>query len=226
MARKTKKEAQATRDGILEAALACFHEYGVAGTSLAAIGERAGYSRGAVYWHFKNKSEVLEAMVDRERVPYMERLRSTYSPTRSNPVLDLRSALLLSFNELAADARLRNMVQIMLRNDLSKESAALQQMQKQHLHEQMDIYRHVFRRADELGQLRDPADADTVAHALHTGLTGVLYCAMIAPELFDLSRDSRNIVDAVLAAHVKEGVFTPGASPVPVPGNDADAGPA
>ncbi len=221
MARKTKKEALATREGILDAALACFHEYGVACTSLAVIGERAGYSRGAVYWHFKNKSEVLEAMVNRERVPYMERLRQTYSSQRRTPVVDLRSALLLSFNELAANARLRNMVQIMLRNDLSKESGAMQEMQKQHLHEQMDIYRHVFRRADELGQLRNHVDVDTVALALHTGLTGVLYCAMIEPELFDISRDSQNIVDAVLAAHVKEGVFTPGALPQPLPGNDA-----
>ena len=35
MARKTKEEAQATREGILDAAQVCFHEYGVAGTSLA-----------------------------------------------------------------------------------------------------------------------------------------------------------------------------------------------
>lgn len=223
MARKTKKEALATREGILEAALACFHEYGVAGTSLAAIGERAGYSRGAVYWHFKNKSEVLEAMINRERVPYMERLRQTYSPKRRTPVLDLRSALLVSFNELATDARLRNMIQVMLRNDLSKESSAMQEMQKQHSREQVDIYKQVFERARELGQLRDHADVDTVARALHTGLNGVLYCAMIEPELFDISRDSQNIIDAVLSAHVKEGVFTPGALPQPLPDNP-DAG--
>ena len=68
MARKTKEEAQATRAGILDAAQACFHEFGVAGTSLAMIGARAGYTRGAVYWHFKNKTEVLTAMIDRERI--------------------------------------------------------------------------------------------------------------------------------------------------------------
>ena len=61
MARRTKEEAQATREDILDAAQACFHEYGVAGTSLAMIGTRAGYTRGAVYWHFRNKIEVLEA---------------------------------------------------------------------------------------------------------------------------------------------------------------------
>ena len=85
MARKTREEALATRENILDAALACFHENGVAGTTLATIGERAGYSRGAVYWHFKNKSEVLEAMIRRTHMPFLERLRRTASPRREHP---------------------------------------------------------------------------------------------------------------------------------------------
>ncbi len=59
MARKSKEDAQATREGILDAAVACFHEHGVVATTLAMIAARAGYTRGAVYWHFKNKTEVL-----------------------------------------------------------------------------------------------------------------------------------------------------------------------
>ncbi|HEX7991917.1 MAG TPA: TetR family transcriptional regulator, partial [Stenotrophomonas sp.] len=154
MARKTKEEAAATREGILDAALACFHEHGVAGTSLAAIGERAGVSRGAVYWHFKNKTEVLEAMINRERVPFIKRLRQTYSPHRNTPILDLRSAMLVSLSELANDPQLRDMMEIMLRNDLSTESVAMQQLQHDSVEEEMAIFRRAFERARELGQLR------------------------------------------------------------------------
>ena len=96
MARKTKEAAQATREGILDAAQSCFHEFGVASTSLAMIGERAGYTRGAVYWHFKNKTEVLTAMIDRERVPFIERLRRTTSSRRNTPVLDLITETIFS----------------------------------------------------------------------------------------------------------------------------------
>src|SRR5690606_1503004 len=69
MARKTKQETQATRDGILDAAEACFQENGIAATSLEKIAVRAGFTRGAVYWHFKNKAEVLAAVITRCRVP-------------------------------------------------------------------------------------------------------------------------------------------------------------
>ena len=79
MARKTKEDTQATREGILDAAEACFHEHGVARTTLEMIGARAGYTRGAVYWHFKNKSEVLAAIVERVHLPFMQELERPLS---------------------------------------------------------------------------------------------------------------------------------------------------
>ncbi|MCD9088233.1 TetR family transcriptional regulator [Stenotrophomonas sp. SY1] len=222
MARKTKEEAQATREGILDAALACFHENGVANTSLAAIGERAGYTRGAVYWHFKNKTEVLEAMINRERIPFIERLRHAYSPHRNTPILDLRSVMLISLSELANEPHLRDMMEIMLRNDLSAESQAMQQMQQDSIEEEMAIFRRAFERARELGQLRDGVDTAVVSRILHAGMTGVLYSAMLEPKQFDLERDSREVMDALLAYYVKPGVFTPGADPKPLPPADPD----
>jgi TetR/AcrR family acrAB operon transcriptional repressor len=222
MARKTKEEAQATREGILDAALACFHENGVAGTSLAAIGERAGCSRGAVYWHFKNKTEVLEAMIGRERVPFIKRLRRTYSPHRNTPILDLRSAMLISVGELANDPRLRDLMEIMLRNDLSAESQAMQQLQHDSIEEEMAIFRRALERAGALGQLREGVYAAVVSRILHAGLTGVLYSAMLQPQRFDLERDSRETMDALLSYYVQPGVFTPGAAPLPLPELDPD----
>lgn len=222
MARKTKEEAQATREGILDAALACFHENGVAGTSLAAIGQRAGYSRGAVYWHFKNKTEVLEAMINRERLPFIKRLRSTYSPQRNTPILDLRSAMLVSLSKLASEPQLRDMMEIMLRNDLSAESQAMQELQHDSIEEELSIFRRAFERARALGQLRDNTHVDTLSRILHAGLTGVLYSAMMQPTRFDLERDSRETMDALLSYYVKPGVFTPGAAPSPLPDDEAD----
>jgi TetR/AcrR family acrAB operon transcriptional repressor len=220
MARKTKEEAQATREGILDAAEACFHEFGVAGTSLAMIGARAGFTRGAVYWHFKNKTEVLTAMIDRERIPFIERLRRTTSAKRNTPVLDLRSALLVSFQELADDERLRNMMEIMLRNDLSVESQAMQALQLEASREELGIYAAAFHRAQELGQLREGVDVDTVARIVSTSLTGVLYSAMLEPELFEIKRDGVQTLDAILSAFVQPGVFTPGAPPTALPTDD------
>lgn len=63
MMRKTKEEAEKTRDNILKSALKVFLKNGYSKTSLAGIAENAGYTRGAVYWHFKDKSEILENII-------------------------------------------------------------------------------------------------------------------------------------------------------------------
>lgn len=60
MARKTKKQAQETRQQILDTALRVFSEHGVSATSLSDIATAAGVTRGAIYWHFKNKAEIFE----------------------------------------------------------------------------------------------------------------------------------------------------------------------
>ncbi len=65
MVRKTKEEAQETRNAILDAAEVVFQEHGVSRTSLAEIAKAAGVTRGAIYWHFENKADLFDAMIQR-----------------------------------------------------------------------------------------------------------------------------------------------------------------
>lgn len=62
MARKTKAEAEQTRHRIITCARHVFSRAGVTNTSLEQIALEAGVTRGAVYWHFKNKSDLFLAV--------------------------------------------------------------------------------------------------------------------------------------------------------------------
>ena len=72
MVRRTKEQALVTRHTLLDAAELLFQARGVAGTSLQAIAQAAGTTRGAVYWHFCEKADLFNAMVERVTLP-MER---------------------------------------------------------------------------------------------------------------------------------------------------------
>lgn len=65
MARKTKEDAQKTRDQILDAAEQVFYRKGFTLATMADIAETAQLSRGAVYGHYKGKLEVATAMAMR-----------------------------------------------------------------------------------------------------------------------------------------------------------------
>ena len=65
MARKTKADAQKTRDAILDAAENVFFKQGIAQTTMADLANAAQVSRGAVYGHYPNKIDVCKAMSER-----------------------------------------------------------------------------------------------------------------------------------------------------------------
>ena len=216
MARKTKEETQATREGILDAAESCFHDHGVARTTLEMIGARAGYTRGAVYWHFKNKIDVLAAVIERVRLPFMQELDRAATESRDTPVLDLRSVILGSLIDLAQDERLRNTMEIMLRSDSSADSKVLADLQQEGFRDGLERMARALRRAAQLGQLKPGADPEVAARMLHATVLGVLHGAMVEPELMDIRRDGMLALDMTLAAYVKEGVFEAGSAPTPL----------
>jgi AcrR family transcriptional regulator len=63
MARKTPEESEQTRLKLMEAGMRMFAKYGYAYSTLDDIAQCAGLSRGAVYWHFKGKGELLQSIL-------------------------------------------------------------------------------------------------------------------------------------------------------------------
>lgn len=62
--KKTKEEAEATRQAILQSALDTFCEKGYSKTTFDEIAKRINLTKGAVYWHFRNKPDVIAALIN------------------------------------------------------------------------------------------------------------------------------------------------------------------
>src|SRR4051794_36901677 len=64
--RRTRAEARAeTRTRLLDAAVTVFSERGIAAATVEEITEVAGFTRGAFYSNFADKSELVVALIDR-----------------------------------------------------------------------------------------------------------------------------------------------------------------
>lgn len=72
MARKTREQALATRQRILDAAVEVFLEKGFQHSSLQNVAERAGVTRGAVYWHFRHRGDLLAVLLDMTQLPWQK----------------------------------------------------------------------------------------------------------------------------------------------------------
>ena len=115
MARRTKEDACATRSNLLDAAELVFHEQGVARASLNEIAQRAGATRGAVYWHFKDKLDIFYSMLDRVKLP-LEQV--AYGASLDGGSLEgaarVRHVIASVFSALEQDERTRRVFEILL----------------------------------------------------------------------------------------------------------------
>ena len=124
VARRTREEAEETRSAILEAALDLFSERGYCATSFGDIADRIGMTRGAVYWHFREKAELLAALVN-------EMLRETVNKVQAevpevNTFEDLKAHFLARTRIIVEDERVGKFIYfIALQMEWSVETLAL-----------------------------------------------------------------------------------------------------
>jgi AcrR family transcriptional regulator len=90
MKRKRKTQAERreeTRELVIAAAARVFAKRGFHATSLDAIAEEAGFSRGAVYYNFADKEELFLELLDRRCAERAQDLRAVFAETSEDDVV-------------------------------------------------------------------------------------------------------------------------------------------
>ena len=112
MARRTKEDALATRDLILDTAERVFARRGVSRASLNEIAQVAGLTRGAIYWHFKDKAELFDAMMERVLLPMEEHLKIGAPVPAGDALEQLRRACIDGLRKIVDDEQVRRVFEI------------------------------------------------------------------------------------------------------------------
>jgi TetR/AcrR family acrAB operon transcriptional repressor len=199
MVRRTKEEAQETRSQILEAAEKAFFERGVARTTLADIATLAGVTRGAIYWHFSNKADLVQAMLDTLHEPLEEMARASESENELDPLGCMRKLLIHLFQQVAMDPKTRRINEILFHKcEFTDEMCDLRQQRRT---VNLDCNVRIalaLSNAVNRGQLPENLDAARAAISLHAYIDGILYQWLLAPESFQLHAEAERWVDTGL----------------------------
>src|SRR5580704_2647331 len=187
MVRRTKDEAEQTRDTILDAAERVFYKHGVARTSLEQIARAAKVTRGAVYWHFKDKLELCEAMMQRVFLPQEDILEQLAIQNSRTPLTDLKNACCHSLKLMATDKRRQRVVSIlMFRCEYVEEMAAIMERRRQCKDRMFKRALKMFERARKLKQLPAHWPPHTAAVGLQALTAGLITSALEGRKDFDL----------------------------------------
>ena len=190
----------ATRNSLLDAAERVFYDKGVSRASLGDIAQAAGATRGAIYWHFKDKADLFNAMMDRVTLPleFACWFRGAGAEEEAS-LWRLRGAMRAALHAVATDERVRRVFEIaMYKVEYVQELDAVRD-------------RHVMACEGFRAKLREdvvsaakaqglvlPMSADVAAMGLWALFDGLLQGWMLNRGGFDLLEVGRATVDAYL----------------------------
>ncbi|CAG8999498.1 MAG: HTH-type transcriptional regulator TtgR [Candidatus Celerinatantimonas neptuna] len=173
MARKTKEEAQKTRQFILDSALRLFCQQGIAETSLTDIASEAGVTRGAIYWHFKNKHELLLTLWDELCKPLEYLMDASIDENEPDPLGKLQTFLTKILQNIATNPAQRQMFSILFTPDSEhNDIIELRQHSREQYQKFSDELQKALTNAIQKKQLSEKFDAQLGAKLLCATMNG------------------------------------------------------
>jgi TetR/AcrR family acrAB operon transcriptional repressor len=200
MVRRTKEEAQATRELILDTAEVVFNERGVSRSSLNDIAQAAGLTRGAIYWHFQDKADLFNAMMKRVILPLEEAAHRVDDPATDDPLVSMRDNFIRALRLTVNDPQVRRVFEIAIHK--VEYVGELQAVRDRHLATRDEFLLHAQRGialAMKRGQLPRRIPAHSAALGMHAVIDGLIQNWMLDPEAFDLVKVGTQVLDAYLA---------------------------
>lgn len=199
MARKTKEEAQETRSAIIDAAVRMFSAQGVSGTSLSDIAREAGVTRGAIYWHFANKADLLNALWDEMLLPYEPIAQASAQSDEPDPLGKMEQLFTLLFKGLAEDPRRQQLVRILHDKCEVIEDTGTIHLRRVNCH--LDGFKRietVLLNAIAKGDVPKETDARLAAIAVISYVDGLIANYLMIDDLFDISTEMPRLIDGVM----------------------------
>jgi TetR/AcrR family acrAB operon transcriptional repressor len=172
--RRTKEDAQLTRQSLLDAALSVFSQKGFAATRLEDVAGVAGVTRGAIYHHFGGKAGLFIALIDEASQQGGRVIEAAIKSGGS--FVDITHRILIdSLRLLEENTRFRQVMALMLfKTGDSPDLVDFQRLRSEQARTQVDSIAGFFQAGIRQGELRadlDPAVAARAFLAYQNGLS-------------------------------------------------------
>lgn len=194
--RRTKQDAEATRDNILNAAADIFSRHGVAKSTLDQIAKKASVTRGAIYWHFKNKNEIYDALHNRLHNPLMVMLMEKMEEEHQDPILHLKDICINLLLDLEKDKQKRQALSLFLiKADYSGDLAIYKDKHYKKRQEGLAAFGQYFDKARGQGRLPENTDTSFLVLSIHCYMKGILLEYFNDLENFDIKRQAPELIN-------------------------------
>ncbi|MFZ6801427.1 TetR family transcriptional regulator [Undibacterium sp. Di24W] len=202
MVRKTKEDTQQTYEALLNAAELVFCEKGVSKTTLNDVAVAAGMTRGAIYWHFKDKKELFHALCDRAFLPMETLLTEITSSSIDDPIATIRRLNLHFLRQVTINPRQTKVFDIIFHRCEKTAEMQFFIQERESRAECIDKIAEIFKAAVAKGILPANTDIAIAVQINHAFLVGLVHEWLIDTSAYDLSAHAETMIDVLMAGLV------------------------
>ena len=189
----------------MDIAIDCFARYGYQATSIDRIAKAAGVTKGALYYHFKDKEDLLFAAVTNRVGQFERRVAADLTPL-ADAATALREVARVCLDHATKSNHRRMIVTLMV--EAIDTNPRLEAEFRGMMQRFRGFLKSIVRRGQQAGQLRAAVDAEVAAE---------VYAGAIMGAEIQYYQDPKNInLAATIAAFVEQYIGWLSASAAPV----------
>ena len=189
--KRTKEEAKETKLKLQKTALALFIEQGYDNTTLNRIAVKAGVTKGAIYWHFKDKAAILDDIIE-----YYDRSAELLLPQilnlRESPLTKIKILVYGNVPEFSNKTKIRNFYRLRMEiaNHYKKRGG------QPYAFTFLEEVAKLFNEAKRLGEVKDNVDQNTASLTMSVMISGTYFKYGMDEAFFDHVESHTSIMDS------------------------------
>lgn len=203
--RRTKEEAEITKQNLLAAGLEVFSRKGYKATRVEDIARQANVTTGALYHHFSGKSALYIALVEKSSAK-ANQLAQQIVEQGGTPATVLRRLLVRLFEFAEEDQEYRAVIELFLnKTEFSPELAIITEQTLEGRRLLAQILANLIREGIVAGEFRPTVSPEDAALALVGFMNGMGLIWVQDPEHFSIKERAESLVDSFLSGIVING---------------------
>ena len=203
--RRTKEEAKATRQDVIRSALQVFSEKGYAAATLKDIADRAGVTRGAVYWHFDNKADLYNTLLAEFSAISSQVVAKAVEAGGTLPEI-LKRIFVRLLQEVERDRELRAVLELELFTMLRISELEASRQKQLEAGEQLLVgIAQAMEEGIKAGSLRKDFEPITMARSFLAFQKGAIQLWLLNPKSFSLQLEAEAMAEIYLKGILNDG---------------------
>jgi AcrR family transcriptional regulator len=149
--RKTKEDSEKTRQLIIDAGIKIFSKNWYSSVKMEEIAKKAGLTRGAIYWHFKNKMELfleIYRLVENEIISIVKESVIQGETLKEKIFYTLKNIIIKYYN----DDKLKTMSKVIYLNHTILETKQFKKLDENYNLKRERFFYELFGKSVELGK--------------------------------------------------------------------------